>query len=311
MNREVQILLATHNGACHLAEQLDSLLAQTHKNWRLLVRDDCSTDATPQILAEYQFRYPEMITILPSGSRKLGASGNFSFLMASAEAEYFTFCDQDDVWMPDKIEKSLIVMETLEARHGSATPLLVHTDLKVTDSKLTPVAASLWKFQHSDPVGGVTLNRLLTQNAVTGCTLLINRPLRDLAMPIPAEAIMHDWWLALVAAAFGAISPLPEPTLFYRQHGDNDVGAKGFNVKDIVHRFTNWRKVNTVINRLYQQAAVFLARYHDRLTPGQRELLAAFATMGSASAFERRRRLLKYRFFYTGLLRNIGRFIIG
>lgn len=311
MNREVQILLATHNGASHLAEQLDSLLAQTHKNWRLLVRDDCSTDATPSILAEYQSRFPDMITILPSGSKKLGASGNFSFLMASADGEYFTFCDQDDVWMPDKIEKTLIVMETLEARHGSATPLLVHTDLMVTDSKLAPVAESLWKFQHSDPFGGTALNRLLTQNAVTGCTLLINRPLRDLAAPIPAEAVMHDWWLSLVAAAFGQISHLPEPTVLYRQHGANDVGATGFNVKDVIHRFTNWREVSAVINSLYQQAALFLARYHDRLTPGQRELLAAFATMGSASAIERRRRLLKYRFFYTGLLRNIGRFIIG
>jgi len=311
MKSRVDILLATHNGAEFLGAQLDSILCQTLENWRLLVRDDCSADATPSILAGYQARFPDKITILSGEDRKLGAAGNFSLLLTAADADYIMLCDQDDVWAPGKIEKSMAVMEGLERLHGPALPLLVHTDLAVTDCGLTPIAGSLWKFQHSDPVNGVALNRLLTQNVVTGCTVMINRALRDLALPIPAGAVMHDWWLALVSSAFGAMGNIPEPTVLYRQHGANDIGATGFDLSDIVRRFARWHEINEVVRRLYRQAAVFLDRYQGRLTPLQREMLEAFATMDRAGFFERRFRFLKYRFFYAGLLRNVGRFILG
>lgn len=311
MRGELLILLSTYNGAPYLASQIDSLLAQTCKGWHLLVRDDGSTDATSEILAAYRDRSPDRITILPPDGLRLGAAASFSALMDAADADYFMFCDQDDVWMPDKIERTVALMASLEHKHGFAMPLLVHTDLAVTDANLTPVAGSLWSFQHSDPVGGVALNRLLVQNAVTGCTVMINRPLRDLALPLPADAVMHDWWLALVAAAFGAIAHLQEPTVLYRQHGSNDIGATGFNLADIVHRFTHWSEVNAVIGQLYRQSAVFLGRYRERLAPVQVEMLDAFATMEQAGVLERRVRILKYRFFYTGFLRNFGRLLLG
>lgn len=311
MKPAVDILLATYNGAQYLAPQLDSILAQTFTGWRLLVRDDGSTDATPAILASYQAKFPNSITILPNEGQTLGASGNFAQLMRLADADYLMFCDQDDVWRPDKTELTLAAMRELEARHGTDTPLLIHTDLSVVGEDLSPVADSLWRFQHSDPVGGTALNRLLVQNAVTGCTVMINRALSDLALPIPAEAVMHDWWLALTASAFGQIGHLPASTVLYRQHGANDVGARPFNLRDIVGQFHCRPETRATIARIQRQGAAFLDRYRDRLTPAQREMLEVYARLDSFNGFLRRWYLLKHQFFYTGFIRNVGRLVIG
>lgn len=307
----IDILLATCNGASYLAPQLDSLLSQSRGDWRLLVRDDCSQDDTPSILARYRDRFPERIVILPSSGERLGAAANFAELLAMTDGDYLMFCDQDDVWLPDKIERSLEVMVEMERCYGREAPLLVHTDLTVVDQDLAPISPSLWRFQHCDPVGGTALNRLLIQNTVTGCTALINRPLRELALPLPSETIMHDWWLALVAAAFGHIAHVQEPTVLYRQHGANDIGAIGFTLGDVLRRISTLREGDVVMGRLYCQAGAFLERYRELLTSEQTKLLEAFATMEQVGAVERRRRILKYRFFYTGLIRNIGRLILG
>ncbi len=305
------ILLATYNGALHLAAQFDSLLAQTHANWRLMARDDGSADATPAILADYQARFPDRITIVTDDGRRLGACGNFALLMAEADADYLMFCDQDDIWLPEKVERTLAAMRALERQQGAGTPLLVHTDLKVVDEGLQTVADSLWRFQHADPVKGGALNRLLVQNSVTGCTVMINRPLRDLAQPLPAGAVMHDWWLALTAAAFGAIGRVPEATVLYRQHRGNDTGARQWDAGYAGEQLTRLGEQRAVMARLQRQGAAFLDRYRDRLAPAQREMLEAYARLGSCNGLLRRWYLLRYRFFYTGLLRNLGRLVIG
>ncbi len=163
--------------------------------------------------------------IIPSEGQNLGACGNFSRLLEQADAPYVMFCDQDDVWLPDKIEITLAAMRELERQHGAETPLLVHTDLMVVDERLNRLGKSLWLFQCTEPQRLTKLNRLLMQNFATGCTVMINRALRDLAVPVPAEALMYDWWLALVATAFGRVAAVEDPTVLYRQHGRNDTGA--------------------------------------------------------------------------------------
>jgi len=307
----VDILLATYNGSDYLVEQLDSIIAQTFADWRLLVRDDVSTDTTPEILRAYQAKLHDRITIVPGADQNLGASGNFADLMSRADADYLMFCDQDDVWLPDKIERTLTEMRRLEKYCGEMTPLMVHTDLAVVDEKLRIVADSLWRFQYSDPVAGKALNRLLVQNTVTGCTVMINRSLRDVALPIPPEAVMHDWWLALAATTFGAIGHVAVPTVLYRQHAANDVGARPFNVRDIVGNLHCRPETRAIIARIQRQGAAFLDRYREHLTPAQREMLSVYARLDSFNGLVRRWYLLKYRFFYTGLLRNLGRLMIG
>ena len=125
------ILLGTYNGGRFLREQLDSLFAQTMKDFQLYIRDDGSTDDTMLIVKEYQQLHPNIVKVEDEG-KNLGAKGNFERLLALTDADYYMFCDQDDVWLPDKIEVSFAKMKQMEQRYGDI-PLLVHTDLEVVD----------------------------------------------------------------------------------------------------------------------------------------------------------------------------------
>ena len=224
----VDILLATYNGARYLAPQLDSLLAQTHSHFRLLVSDDGSSDDTLTILRRYEAAFGGRMLLLPTDVRSGGVARNFERLMrASAEdgrAAYLSFCDQDDVWLPEKTATLLAAAQALEAAHGSAIPCLVHSDLTVVDRDLQVLSPSFTAYQRIPPAD-ITPRTLLSVNQVTGCATLINRALLQQALPLPAGAVMHDWWLSLIAGS-GARHYLPQPLMLYRQHGRNQLGAR-------------------------------------------------------------------------------------
>lgn len=307
----IDILLAIHNGEKYFPELFDSLLKQSYPFWRLLVRDDSSTDATSALLEALCQHYPDRVVIISDNLGKLGACQGFSRLLEQSTADYLMFCDHDDIWLPQKIELTLTEMLTLEKRHGKESPLLVHTDLRVVDERLQPIAASLWRSQQTDPFGGISLNRLLVQNCVTGCSVMVNRALAVLAKPIPQVAMMHDWWLALAASAFGRIGSIDEPTILYRQHGGNDTGARFFNLQDIVRSLSNLQRTEEILIRIRRQAAAFADCYQHRLHQSDREMVATFARLSDYGFWVKRYYMLKYRFFYTGLIRNIGRFVLG
>jgi glycosyltransferase involved in cell wall biosynthesis len=311
----LDILMATYNGASYIGAQIDSLLEQTIQDWQLLIRDDGSQDDTVKIVRRYQARYPDKIALIDDGKSTPGARSNFSRLLTLARADYMMLCDQDDVWFPQKIRLTYDNMKQLEIRFGQDKPLLVHTDAKVVDSKLQTVAQSLWRYQKSDPARGSTLRRLLLQNVATGCSVMINKPLRDMAVPVPKEAMMHDWWLALVAAAFGHIGYVFEPTLFYRQHSSSDIGAKVWNARMAFRLLVDMpdtiRYVGKINHQIQSQAKAFLERYRDSLSDCDREMLDIFSQLSGYSYLKRRYYLVKYRFFYTDLMRNIGRLLFS
>jgi glycosyltransferase involved in cell wall biosynthesis len=305
----VEVLLATYQGARFLEQQLESLLAQTHANWSAIARDDGSTDATPEILARYAARHPQRFRILPGNGQRLGAAQNFATLIVASRAPRVMFCDQDDVWLPEKIEVTLAAMADLEGRRGASCPALVFTDLRVVDEGLAPLGDSLWRYQGTDPERLSRLPRALLQNCVTGSTAMVNRPLIELSVPIPVQARMHDWWLALVAISFGAIAPVRRPTVLYRQHGRNDRGAARFSFLREAARALDresWRRTSETraaeIRRQEDQAATFLARYRDRLSERDRATVAAFATLSRQGYLTRRARMLRHGFFYSNPL---------
>jgi hypothetical protein len=309
MSDKTDILLATFNGALHLPAQLDSLLGQTDESWRLLVRDDGSGDATRQIIASYRDRYPARIVLIDEGGGRLGPVGNFARLLGAATAERIMFCDQDDVWLPGKVAATVRKMAELEKNFGRETPLLVHTDLQVVDDALRPIAPSLWRYQGTDPERGRRLNRLLVQNCATGCTVMINRALADRALPIPAAAMMHDWWLALVAACFGCIGYVAEPTALYRQHGANDTGARRLSAAALAGQLASLSETRAVIRRIELQAEAFLERYGPLLDRGDREMVAVAARFRSFGWLRKRYYIVRYGLWYAGLLRNVGRLL--
>jgi len=164
----VEILMSTHNGAKHLEAQLDSLVAQTYHNWRLIVRDDMSSDKSVDILGQYSRRCPGKVALITDGEGQLGACQSFARVMKHANANYMMFCDQDDVWLPQKIELSMNQLLQVE-KTNPGIPLLLFTDLTVVDEKLTLLSDSFWRYQRIDP-RNTTPNSIVFDNVVTGCT---------------------------------------------------------------------------------------------------------------------------------------------
>jgi rhamnosyltransferase len=226
----IVILLATHNGARFIEEQIRSIQKQTVSNWNLLIRDDASQDGTLELLADLA-RGDERIHLVANAHGRLGIVGNFAELMRIAHAEgtdYTFFADQDDVWTSNKLADQLTHLLKVESCHSQKTPILVYSDLEVVDERLNRIHPSFMSYQGLTHESHDPLRVLLTQNFVTGCATAINRSLLDLAVPLPTGIIMHDWWLALCAAACGQLAYDPEPMVRYRQHSANEVGAEGF-----------------------------------------------------------------------------------
>jgi glycosyltransferase involved in cell wall biosynthesis len=302
---KVSVAIATYNGEKYLADQLDSIYQQTHNNLEVVVSDDGSEDNTIAILKNYKNRHGLLYT---ANGENLRVAKNFEKAVSLCTAPYIALSDQDDVWLPQKIEKSLLKIVELEARYGQDTPLLVFTDLVVADQRLHTIHASLWAHLKIKP-WCATFNRLLVENVITGCTILMNQALSKLAFPAPGEILMHDVWLGLVAACFGHADYIAEPTVLYRQHAGNIVGASFPSL---------WEKMQNLINRTnrnerfffaeLKQAESFKKKFHVLLssTPKQNEILSNFIACKNTSFFHRKFIILKYRFFGNTIKRTIN-----
>lgn len=305
-------MLATYNGAQFLEELLDSLFAQTRQDFTLLVADDGSTDGTPAILADYARRYEGRIRMLPASPGPRGALANFARLLDGASGDYVLLCDQDDVWLSDKIEASVDGMQSLEARSPPGTPLLVHTDLVVVGRDLEVLGPSFFRYAGIDPHRN-DLTALLLANVATGCATIVNRALYERARPIPREAMMHDHWLALVAAACGAMEAIDRPCILYRQHGRNLIGAKPPSAASTAQRirqtlFSGERR--GVLMRYARQAATLLARYGREMSEEQRRATTTLATLWSMPRWRRFVRLRRSGLGLRGFLRNVALFVV-
>jgi glycosyltransferase involved in cell wall biosynthesis len=261
------VLLATYNGAVFLPAQLESIFSQSC-GWELLVRDDGSTDGTKELL-RHKAASGASIRFIDDGQTRLGARGNFARLLEKAGemgADYCTLSDQDDVWLPSKLAEQFTLMKSLEQKFP-CRPILIHSDLEVVNQDLETIHTSFMHYQgiHHEEV--VPLKVLLCQNFVTGSTVMINRPLLELALPVPQEALMHDWWLALCAAAFGKLEYCKKPLVRYRQHQNNVVGAR--NVWRLLNPLqnnwqTNWYSGCDNLAKSLLQARVLAARIKER-----------------------------------------------
>jgi glycosyltransferase involved in cell wall biosynthesis len=301
--KSIDILMATYNGEKFLTKQIESLLGQTFENWHLSLRDDGSTDRTVEILNKYKNQFPDKITIVEDKKGKLGACLNFGELLKYAKANYIIFCDQDDVWLADKIRLTLKKIKLMEKTYGRDVPILVHTDLIVVDENLNVLHKSLWKYQKLIP-NLKDLNRLLVQNIVTGCTTMINKSLRELSVPIPEEAIAHDWWLTLVASAFGKIDYIKQPTILYRQHEKNDMGAEKWGIGNIINKTKNFYRTKAYFHRTMVQAASFFQTFKSKLNSHNLDLVYAYSTLGQRNFLDRRFVIIKNKYYKIGFFRN-------
>ena len=287
--KKVEILLATFNGEPYLSEQLDSILSQDTQNWHLTASDDGSSDRTVEILDAYAQTYPEKITRVVSGRQFHNARDHFFWLMEQCDADYIQFCDQDDVWHPDKLRLLQEALEEAEAAYGTDTPLLAFSDQAVVDKDLGLIAPSLMTLQQQNPKV-LDYRNLLYQNVVSGCTMAVNRPLAKLAAGCTdtQQVIMHDWWLALTAARFGKMVYVDRATIDYRQHGNNSVGAKDVRSPAfLIYKLLHLREFRKAVFPRKQQALCFLESYRQDLSNEEIAHLCEFSEDHSPAALKR------------------------
>jgi glycosyltransferase involved in cell wall biosynthesis len=300
---QVDILLSTYNGANYLEELLESLLSQTYEHWRLMIRDDGSNDNTLIIIHKYVLNYPGKIIYVNDGLSRMGAARSFGRLLELSTSNYIMFCDQDDVWLKNKIEMTLGALKELEEKHPNK-PILIHTDLKVVDEKLKVISESFWEFQRLLPQKN-QLENLIVQNNVTGCTVMINKRLKDLSVPLPQQIIMHDWWISLVASAFGEVSYINHATILYRQHSNNDTGAKRYSFYFFLKSFLLFKKSFHSIEKTINQTQEFYHRFEKRLNQNQ-AFVFDFSVILTKKRLRRLSYMMKSKLKKQGNLRNLG-----
>lgn len=218
---KVDILLATYNGARFLKEQLDSILNQTHTEFRLIISDDKSTDKTRAIIEEYAAKDSRIEYHFQK--KNLGVIKNFEFLLKRVESDYFMFSDQDDIWKENKIELSLAKLKEDDAD-------LVYSDLEVVDRDLKTIYKSYWKLKGLENKVKKYNNfeALYLNNFITGCTMLSKKKFIDLILPLPTKSkyVLHDYWVSLIVSQHGVLTYVKEPLIKYRQHKDNKIGSR-------------------------------------------------------------------------------------
>jgi len=310
MKPKIDILMATYNGEKYLKEQIESIIAQTLTNWKLYIQDDCSSDGTAQIAKNYANAYPDKIifiqNLVPSGSAK----ANFFNMLKLSESNYIMFCDQDDVWLNTKIEVTYEKMIESEKLNGTATPILVHTDLVIVNQDKYVLHKSFIKFQGLNP-NSISLNKLLVQNNVTGCTMIFNRALLKLIIYKNIEEIlMHDWWIALIAAAFGRIIFYPGKTILYRQHAHNQLGAiNNRNIRSIIKIIIKKSNTKKRISTTYSQTLVFLRLYIGYLDESLLKIILCYLTIPKYNKILRIKILLFNHYTKQNIIATIGQLI--
>ncbi|GAN64171.1 glycosyltransferase [Acetobacter indonesiensis NRIC 0313] len=268
-NNSVSILLSLYNGAKYLAEQLASLETQTHTNWVLYWRDDGSTDSSLSFMKAFSQKVGEdrCVLISDQNGQHIGVTASYTKLLAAVPSgTAVAFCDQDDVWFPDKLERGLNALAPFTAQ-----PSLYCARQMLTDKSLSPLGLS-----PSLP-DQTSFLAALTQNIATGCTLLLSPAGAELlkkALPAP-QHILHDWWAYLMVTGAGGVIHLDnEPCLFYRQHGQNAVGA---HVQFAKRAFAALKRGPRLFMSIFRANTMYLMQRKQMLTPDNQKNLIFIA----------------------------------
>lgn len=293
----VAVLLCTFNGGNFIREQLDSIAAQGHENWVVYASDDGSTDKTLDILRQYQHSWGEARLLLSQGPRS-GFSNNFLNVLqiASGRHAYYAFCDQDDLWHPAKLERALNWLK----QQADNTPALYCGRTRVIDS--TGKAIGFSPLFSKPP----SFENALMQSLAGGNTMVINQALCDLLKETPANTplVCHDWWTYLLATGCGGnVCYDPVPTLDYRQHDRNVIGANT-SLKNRLSRLTQMLKGS---HREWNSTNIAaLNSLSPRLTAASSSSLRRFEQARNASLITRIKLMVTSRFYRQTLFGNLG-----
>jgi glycosyltransferase involved in cell wall biosynthesis len=304
---KIAVLLATYNGSKYISEFLDSLVAQTYTDFKLIVRDDGSTDKTLEIIHSYS---PKIKIAFIAANVRLGPANSFFELLMHVDDNFdlYFFADQDDYWQNSKIERAV---DKLSAKKEQ---------IALYCSRLEYVDDNLAHIKYSIIPKVIAFENALVENIAIGCTVALTRPARQLIIENPpCQIIMknwwfyHDWWIYIVIIAFGTVIYDEFPSIKYRQHDKNSVGAATNIFQDFNRRIKRFIRNDSGIFGLATQAIEFKRCYSCMLKEKQLDLLENIID-GKKSIIKRLKlafasKLIRQRYFDTFILKTL--FLIG
>lgn len=220
----VDIVMTSYNCEKFIGKQIESIFAQTYKNWHLIISDDHSTDSTLAIAQKYQRHTPDKITIIDN-EKNSGVGANFQIGLSLTTAPLIAVCDVDDVWLPQKLSTQVEFMD------GHPDVILCHHDLKIVDEKLEVTHDSFWRYLRGDEIKEKVVNEtrlsdIIERNYVAGPAIMFREKLKGHLISIEGSRIAQDYWIALNATALGRVMAIPEQLLLYRQRQSSLQGAE-------------------------------------------------------------------------------------
>lgn len=306
----VDVLLATYNNAAYIKPMMDSLLGQTNREFRLLVSDDASTDATYEILQHYVDRFGGRMQLIRREIQSGSAKQNFASIIAQSTADYIMFADGDDVWDNNKVELQLSVLSTFEGQLGTKTPIYLFSDVRIVDHEGEPKHSSHWNYKKIDPTRMKTLGRLLMAPPMLGCASACNRALIEAATPIPLDKVTgHDWWLLLVAHCLGYVKHMDLTLMDYRIHGSNASTPMKISLLNAIRRSRDIQKIRRGLDWRRKQAEALIEHLASRLNARDRSTLEAFARIDRRNWVARRWALASNDLLYLDPWRNVASFL--
>ncbi len=312
-NPEVEIVLPCHDAAAWIDSFINHLLTLELPPWRLVARDDGSADTSLSILRHWRDRLGEsMLLVEAAGRENLGVTGNYSAVLTATTAKWVLTADPDDVWLPARVPITLGALREAERMSGSDTPIAVGTDAVVVDENLGFVAPSYWRWSHIPFKTKASLRSLAMDSPALGSTMAINRALINAALPIPADAVYQDWWLSMVATAFGRLITRPEITILYRRHGQSvtknplatslSEAVTSIIKSPVIAR----QRVDFLIRQAGRQAAAFLRTYENRLSAKDINALRTLTRLPSMNPIARRAAVVRHRLWFRSWMKNAG-----
>lgn len=282
----VAILMSTYNGAKYLEEQIQSIINQSYPDWHLYIRDDGSTDDTPKIINKYAEKDTRITFFNQDNIKNIGINRSFLQLLSETSADLYMFSDQDDVWQKNKVSLSV---KAMKEKNNANQPACVFTELQVVDKELIPLRlmnnGNIWfDFPH-----------FLFGNCVTGCTMMINQQLKTklkLDLTNIDKIYLHDWWIALITSAIGKLIYIKEPTILYRQHGDNVEGSKKNNLFTLSSRALHLQSEEKAMLKMFLMDQEFQKLFAKQVTGVNKQYLDGYVKLLGNCSFINRLKLI-------------------
>ena len=287
VRENVSVIVATYNGSKYIVKQLGSILAQSVQPGEIIICDDKSTDDTFLLLNTLAQKHSNIR--LFANPEQLGVVENFKKAAKLArKGNWLVFSDQDDIWLPHKLEKLIDGMQSID---DGVTPALVFSDLTVINKNDEVISPSYWDMEKIRPER-LNISRLLYGNVVTGCTMIINYAMAEEFFSLDTDKFLHDQWLALIAYTFGKVKFLRERLVLYRQHENNVMFSENYKPSKISGRIS--LELNYIFGKIkllqqqFELARAFLLYYNYKLDNKQIKAIESFINEENKSYFVKR-----------------------